>query len=178
MSKGDERTGPPFLNSKMLDINMARTRGRAVLIDDGNGCLIVHVQFGRLRLSVAQFREDHAETKDHFGCKDSGQKFGFSAGSGNSGLEFALVCDGASAQIDIKASDGTSHFKVSTMCRINIGSEIMRQGKVRKIVGFRNNRKMNGWEIRQGTRASIDNTPILGSLEIAGDMFELSLIHI
>ena len=71
----DDATGAPFLNSKVLDVDMARAFGRAVFVDHGDGSLIVFVKRSRAGLWVAELGEDSTKIFGDFGGMDSSNEF-------------------------------------------------------------------------------------------------------
>ena len=50
----------PFLNRKVLNVDMPRSRRRALGVDHEDGGRIVFIQCGRIQLWVAQVQEDGA----------------------------------------------------------------------------------------------------------------------
>ena len=49
----------PFLNRKMLNVNMASTRSRAIFVDYVDSSFIIDIEAGGARLRKAKVREDH-----------------------------------------------------------------------------------------------------------------------
>ena len=62
----------PFLNGKMLDVDVTRAGGGFVLVDHGNGRHIVNMENSGTVLLVAQLEKDPAEILGGLGSMDGG----------------------------------------------------------------------------------------------------------
>jgi len=54
MAENDVAVGFPFLDGKVLDIDMSRTRGRAAGINHQDGSFVILVEYGRSRLRIVE----------------------------------------------------------------------------------------------------------------------------
>ena len=173
VDKDDAAISFPFLDSKMLDVNMASTRSGAILIDDVNGSFVINIEASGTRFGEAKVGENHAKAMDHFGSQEDGKKFSFSAGGSNGRLELTLVGNSAGAKINKDPSDQTAGLEVSAMGSVKVGTKFFISGKRRKIRGVRGSeRNGNVRKTREGCRARIDNAPILSKAKVASNILE------
>ena len=124
----NDTAGAPFLDCKMLDVNVARALGGAVLVNHSDGGLIILVEGCRARLRVAEFSKNGAEVFGDLGGVDGGNKLGLGGRGRNSGLKLGFVGDGAAGEGEDDAGDGAA-FLISGVSGINISSELKRRGR-------------------------------------------------
>lgn len=105
VGKSDQVLFTPFLYSKVLDVHMASSRRRSIVIDNVDGSLVVDMKDSGFQFFVAKVREDHADAENHLGGKDDGEEFGFRTGGGNSRLQFALVRNCARSKVNKESSN-------------------------------------------------------------------------
>ena len=88
MSENDFAISLPFLNGKMLYVDVARSRGRTTCVDHQYGGGVIFVERSGLDLSVAQFVEDGPEVFGNLGGMDGSKEFCFSRTCGDCWLDF------------------------------------------------------------------------------------------
>ena len=81
----------PILDSKVLDINVARTLGWDLGVNHVDGGLIVHVNGGWSLWREAQFSEDGSEVLDLLGSSNSSKELCFSRTGGSDGLYLRFI---------------------------------------------------------------------------------------
>jgi hypothetical protein len=86
VADNDQAISTPFLNGKVLDVNVPGPRSGAVLVDHVNGRTIVNVDLGGTGGKIAEILEDKAEVLGGLGCMDGGNKFGLSGAGGTNPL--------------------------------------------------------------------------------------------
>ena len=67
MSKGNDAALSPFLNGKVLDIDMSCPRCRSVFVHHGNGGLVVDMHVSRHIAWITELIEDGAEVFNSLG---------------------------------------------------------------------------------------------------------------
>ena len=121
----------------MLYIDVTCARRWAVLIDNGNGSLVVNIEVAGARGRKPESSKDHSKAADHLGSKNDSEELCFGAGSCNTRLELALIGDGAAAKVDEDASDGATGGKISTMGSIQVSTKFVIGRKGRQVRRFR-----------------------------------------
>ena len=69
--------GFPFLNGKVLDVDVARARCRAARVDHEDSSSVVFVENGGIRLGITKFGEDGAEIFRDLGGMNGGDELRF-----------------------------------------------------------------------------------------------------
>ena len=122
-------TGMPFLDGKMLDINMARTGSRAAVINHSNGSLIIHIHGRRTIRRETKLCQNGAKVFDKFGSRDRSYEFGFSAGCSNSALKFGFVGNHSTRIEDIDTGDRATGGSICGMGSIQKTNKVQALGR-------------------------------------------------
>ena len=116
----------PFLDGKMLDVDVPRAFGGHACIDHANGRHVVFVDGGRTKLGVTQFTEDRMEIFGMLGSKYSSKKLSFGGGSRGDGLSLSAVRDGSAAEHKSVAGGGTTVAEIVGVGRIDKALQLCR----------------------------------------------------
>ena len=84
----NDTPGAPFLNGKVLNVDLTRLISWAIFIDHSNGCLIVLIDGSSSRLRIAKLSQNMAKVLGNFGSMKSSHEFSFSGGGRDSQLKF------------------------------------------------------------------------------------------
>jgi hypothetical protein len=120
----NDTPGAPFLDSKVLNVDVMRTSSRAIFIDHGDGCLIVFVDMSSSRLRVTKLSQNVAKVLGNFGSMNRGDEFSFGGGGRDSWLKFRLICNGTTSKSEYKSGDGTTSGKIGSMSSIDKTGEL------------------------------------------------------
>ena len=104
VAHNDDLVVMPFLNGKVLDINVAGMRHWLLLVNHCNCSLIVHVEWSQQRLSESEFDKDRAKILGNLGSTDATNELSFSRRSGDRSLQLGLECNGATSKTKTIAS--------------------------------------------------------------------------
>lgn len=153
----------PLLDGEMLDINVSRARRGSVLIDHGDGGLVVYVERSRTILSKSQLSQDGAKVLGNFCSTDGSYKFALGRTGGNSGLELGLEGNSTTGKAKTIASNRSTGLEVSGMSRIDEANKTAEiecgEGRKRSIHSWFFQRNM--WQRVNRRLSPVDNTPIL-----------------
>ena len=163
--------GLPLLDGKMLNVNMARAGRRTAGVDHENGRRVVFVERGGAELRITKLGKDGAKIFSNFGSMDGGEEFSFGGTGGDGRLDLSLVGNGAAAEHENKAGDGSTSDEVGSMGSINVASEQggtsrFRESRERRIGGQGN--METHWERRERGRSPIQKAPGFRHTEVTG----------
>ena len=116
----------PFLNSKVLNINVARAISRLAMVDHGDGRFVVLIEDGRTRGSKTEFSKDRAKIFGNLGGTNSSNEFSLSRTSSHGSLELGLESNSATCETKNVSCDRTACLQVSGMSCINVASKLSR----------------------------------------------------
>ena len=122
----------PFLNGKVLNVDMPRAFGRDASIYHVDGRFVVVVDDSGLCLSKPKFLEDHTEVFCLLGGKDCGKKFRFRGACGSDGLCFASVGDGAATKGEGISGSTASIAEVIGVSGIHVTSQVERRRRFKE----------------------------------------------
>jgi hypothetical protein len=88
----------PFLEGKMLDVDMTGTWCGAICIDHQDCRGVIFEQGGRTKLWVPKLEEDRPKVFSNLGGMDGGKEFGFSGAGGDCRLNLGFVSQGTTAK--------------------------------------------------------------------------------
>jgi len=131
---GDDATSLPFLNRKVLDVDMTGASSRLVFVDHHDCREVVLIEDRRGRLSEAELGENRPEILGYFGSSDGGNEFSFGGAEGNGGLELGLESNSTTCKSEDIAGDGATVGAVGSVGGIDKSGEFKRSrdGKARE----------------------------------------------
>ena len=83
MAHDDVTSGEPFLNRKVLDVDMTGASSRTSLVHHSDSSLIVHIERGGPELSEAKFVQNGAKILGNLGSTHRGNEFRFRQAGGH-----------------------------------------------------------------------------------------------
>jgi hypothetical protein len=119
MDQLDIASVAPLLDSKMLRSDVACTRCGTLLVDHGNGCLIILVEHSRLRRRELQVCQDGTKEFCHLTSNDSGIELSFGTRCSNNRLELRLVRNSSTSETEGITSNRTARDLTRCMQRID-----------------------------------------------------------
>jgi hypothetical protein len=107
-----------------------------VLVDHGDGGLVVLVKDRWAGLGKTEIRKDGAKVLGSFGSRDGGDELGFGRGRRDSSLQFGLVRTSRTSKAKNQAGDRTTGLEISSMSRVHVSNKLEQivLGKRRKRV--------------------------------------------
>ena len=155
----DDLTLPPFLDGKVLNINMARARGGSIVIDHIDSCKVVNMKEGGARWEIAKVMQNRAEILGDFGSVYSGNKLSLSGRGSANGLKFRFVGYSTTSIEKGKASDRAAGPKISGMGSVNKANKGGKRvtGKRAKRIIMGNKIKGNNGEGEKRFGAPVDD---------------------
>ena len=95
----------PFLNGKMLNVNVSGARGGTIIIYHGDRGLIIHKEGSRSSERKMKIRENGSEIFRNLGSINTSNKFCLGTRRSNGRLDFGLIRDGSATVTKGKAGD-------------------------------------------------------------------------
>ena len=114
----------PVLNSKPLDLNVARALSGNLGINHVDGRFVVGMQSGGPSPGEAKFLEDGTQALDLLGSSDRCKEFSFSGAGGCDGLGFATVGNSTTGHHEGIPSSGTTLLQIVPMSSINKTAQV------------------------------------------------------
>lgn len=168
----------PFLDSKVLNVDVTGTRSGLPTVDHVNGSLVVFMKNGGALLLKSKFLEDHSKVLGNLGSMNCSNKLSLSAGSSNNSLEFALVGNGATGKAEDETSNRSSSLDAVGQGRVNKSNQLhefhgrkwRQRGVPIKLL------KWNSGQSFKGIRTPIDDAPMLSSSKVLADLLEGKIV--
>jgi hypothetical protein len=110
----NEVTFDPIAHCKVFDINMPGASRRLLCIAHGCTPIVVFLRDGCSLLWDVEVPKDAADEERHAADVTGSHKLCFGGGEGNHWLEFSLVCNGATCELDSDATERVTSFDASS----------------------------------------------------------------
>ena len=151
----------PFLNGKVLDLDVTSTRCGTVFVDHRFCSLIVDVQQGWCRGQSIKFKEDISKVFCNLTTGHAQVELCFSRTGSNEWLNTALPCNSSTAKEEDKSSDRSTHLEISSMSRIKGTNQLVtkKDREWWQVRIFIKEIELDMGKIVEGKRALVNDTP-------------------
>jgi hypothetical protein len=122
----DDTTALPFLDGKVLNVDVSRVGSRFAFVDHRNSGNVVLVERCWTLLWDTKFMENCAKVFGDLGSMYSSDELGFSGTGSNCGLKLGLVRNGAASETEHNASEGAPCVSISGIGRIDEANKLQK----------------------------------------------------
>jgi hypothetical protein len=113
-----------MLETEVANINVARSLGRARVIDYLDSAIIIFIDGGRTRLWKTEVVKDVAKVFDNFCSGSSCDKFSFSRALGTDWLCLGAPSNSTASKTEYISGGGTSFTEFIGMSSVNVADEL------------------------------------------------------
>jgi hypothetical protein len=176
----DDLALAPFLDGKILHINVARARGGTVVINHIDSGKVVNMKKSGARGEVAKVMQNGPEVLGHLSGLHRSNKLGFGGGGGADRLKFGFISHSATSKEESKASNRAAGAEISGVGSVDKAHKRSKRvtGEGAKGVIMMNQIKGNNRKGRKGLRAPVENTPIVCATKVETNVFQSVIVFL
>jgi len=119
----------PFLNGKVLNVDVAGADGGTAIVDHGDGSLIADMKDSGNKGKITKLRKDRAKIFGGFGGMNSSDELSLGGGSGTGSLKLGFVSNSATDKHEDIAGDGATSTEISSVSSIYVAHELKERRK-------------------------------------------------